>query len=92
MKVIVPRLIEDLRGKNVVSISCGGMHSACVLNNGELYMWGMGRNGQLGRGDQLESIASYRTRPLAVETFSKAKHEVLSVALGLEHSLALTNS
>ncbi len=44
-------MIESLRGKEVVSISCGGAHSAAITANGELYTWGKGRYGRLGHGD-----------------------------------------
>lgn len=46
-----PRVIESLRGKEVVSIAAGGAHSACITSNGELYTWGKGRYGRLGHGD-----------------------------------------
>uniref|UniRef100_T1IYS2 HECT-type E3 ubiquitin transferase n=1 Tax=Strigamia maritima TaxID=126957 RepID=T1IYS2_STRMM len=46
-----PRLIETLRGKEVVSIACGGGHSACITVDGNLYTWGKGRYGRLGHGD-----------------------------------------
>lgn len=35
---------------------------------GNLYLWGRGRDGQLGRGGELESIAAYRTTPQYVES------------------------
>lgn len=46
-----PRVIEALRGKGVVDISCGGSHSASITSAGELYSWGKGRYGRLGHGD-----------------------------------------
>lgn len=46
-----PRIIECLRGKEVVDIACGGAHSGCLTANGELYTWGKGRYGRLGHGD-----------------------------------------
>ena len=38
--------------KNIESIACGRYHSAAVTNNGSLYTWGCGDNGQLGRHTQ----------------------------------------
>jgi E3 ubiquitin-protein ligase HERC2 len=38
-----PRVIEALRGKDIVDISCGGAHSAAITSMGELYTWGKGR-------------------------------------------------
>ena len=47
----------------VKKVVCGGGHTAVVTEDGKLFMFGRGRDGQLGRGDQLESNASYRTEP-----------------------------
>jgi alpha-tubulin suppressor-like RCC1 family protein len=41
-----PRVIEALRGKDIVDISCGGAHSAAITSMGELYTWGKGRYGR----------------------------------------------
>ena len=46
-----PRVIETLRGTEVVEIAAGGAHSACITSTGELYTWGKGRYGRLGHGD-----------------------------------------
>ena len=46
-----PRVIESLRGREVVDVAAGGAHSACITASGELYTWGKGRYGRLGHGD-----------------------------------------
>ena len=46
-----PRVIEALRGKQVVEVSAGGAHSAAITALGRLYTWGKGRYGRLGHGD-----------------------------------------
>lgn len=46
-----PRVIETLRGKDIVDVAAGGAHSACISARGELYTWGKGRYGRLGHGD-----------------------------------------
>lgn len=33
-------------------MSCGFRHTACITEDGSLYTWGEGRNGQLGHSDQ----------------------------------------
>lgn len=45
----------------IVSIACGGFHSAFVAALGELYMCGWGKSGQLGLGD-----SNSRSIPLRV--------------------------
>lgn len=47
-----PKQIQGaLTGKNVICISAGFRHSACVTDSGELYTWGEGESGRLGLGD-----------------------------------------
>nr|XP_034301899.1 E3 ubiquitin-protein ligase HERC2 isoform X3 [Crassostrea gigas] len=68
-----PRVIDSLRGKEVVDIAAGGAHSACITANGELYTWGKGRYGRLGHGDSedqprpklVEALKSYRVVDMA---------------------------
>lgn len=31
-----------------MAIECGGYHTACLMQNGELYTWGKGNRGALG--------------------------------------------
>jgi len=52
--------------ERVKKISCGGNHTAFLGESGNLYMCGHGRNGELGRGDLLESQSVQRTEPLLV--------------------------
>ncbi|KAI8508669.1 E3 ubiquitin-protein ligase herc2, partial [Branchiostoma belcheri] len=51
-----PRVIESLRGKEVVDIAAGGAHSACITSTGELFTWGKGRYGRLGHGDSEDQM------------------------------------
>lgn len=53
-------------------------------------MFGRGRDGQLGRGDVVESMAAFRTEPKEVVNISQTlKAEVLQLALGSNHCIAL---
>jgi len=51
---------------------------------------GRGRDGQLGRGDLLESAATERTVPTLVDYFKVQNLDVTDFALGANHSIALT--
>lgn len=51
-----PRVIESLRGTEVIDIAAGGAHSACITAAGELYTWGKGRYGRLGHGDSEDQL------------------------------------
>lgn len=59
-----PRVIESLRGVEVVDIAAGGAHSACITASGELYTWGKGRYGRLGHGDSEDQL-----KPKLVRSF-----------------------
>ena len=70
-----PRVIEGLRGKDIVDISCGGAHSAAITSTGELYTWGKGRYGRLGHGDSDDQM-----KPKLVEAL--LGYRVIDVACG----------
>mmetsp|Transcript_11294 Transcript_11294/g.18047 ORF Transcript_11294/g.18047 Transcript_11294/m.18047 type:complete len:329 (+) Transcript_11294:84-1070(+) len=88
----IPQQVRRMSKNQAIEVSCGDGHTAVLCRDGELYVFGRGRDGQLGRGDQLESVASYRTEPLPIEFFTRHNLRVGQVALGGYHSLVLTNS
>ena len=89
------------RNAEVEHIGLGVAHTVCVDNKGSVYTWGWGERGQLGRGK-----FTAETIPCIVDFFEHlGKHPVhvsphrtrlvrevvKCVAVGDEHSLALTN-
>ncbi|XP_074649618.1 E3 ubiquitin-protein ligase HERC2-like [Tubulanus polymorphus] len=70
-----PRVIDTLRGKDVMDIAAGGAHSAAITASGELYTWGKGRYGRLGHGDSED-----QTKPKLVEALKG--YRVIDVACG----------
>jgi len=62
--------VKALEGIEVVDIDCGGGHTAAITSSGELYLWGRGRDGQLGREGHIESIAAARTTPILVDALA----------------------
>lgn len=61
-----PRVIESLRGIEVVDIAAGGAHSACITAAGDLFTWGKGRYGRLGHGDSEDQLKPKLVRNLGV--------------------------
>eukprot|EP00808_Paulinella_micropora_P007466 g61948.t1 len=86
----MPSKVTALAGKKVVGVSCGGGHTAAVDSEGNLYIWGRGRDGQLGRADHIESVAAYRDKPVTVEYFPDHNLKVKQVSLGKDFSMVIT--
>lgn len=63
----MPKAIESLAGVSIRKAAAGGGHTVAITDDSQLYAWGRGRNGQLGRGDVLESVAAARPEPRRVE-------------------------
>jgi E3 ubiquitin-protein ligase HERC2 len=82
-----PRQVELT---NVAYVACGSEHTAAVTTSGQVYTWGKGASGQLGHG----SATTKNTRlvtPTRVDSLYHSVIKVTSVALGSEHTLALTD-
>ncbi|GBG28740.1 RCC1 and BTB domain-containing protein 1 [Hondaea fermentalgiana] len=86
--VATPTQVHALKGKKVVQVACGGSHTLALLEDGSVYAFGKGRNGQLAAGDSLESVAAYRTTPHHVQALADFK--VLSITAGGDHSACIT--
>lgn len=86
-------LFEQDDGKEVVHIDCGSWHNGAVTKDGQLYTWGRGEDGQLGHG-QPPPESGDAAANLAVPTLVSAlqEFEVIEVALGLWHGLALLST
>ncbi len=63
----------SVAGEKFASVACGGGHTAAITTTGRLYVWGRGRDGQLGRADKVESVAAHRTTPQEVDVFGKGR-------------------
>ena len=70
-----PRVVDALRGRDIISVSCGGAHSAAITATGELFTWGKGRYGRLGHGDSEDQL-----KPKIVEAL--LGYRVVDVACG----------
>ena len=90
--VIFPKEIGNSR---VVSISAGMWHSACVLDNGRVYAWGLGTSGQLGINPKsfifekdYETGERFLSRPTLVESLISQK--IITVNCGSDYTIVLT--
>jgi len=82
-------VLDPTLKREVESVSLGFGHTAAIDKQHRLIMFGRGREGQLGRADQLESIAAYRDSPVDVTYFTSHKLEVVQAAAGQDFTLAL---
>lgn len=69
-------------------ISGGEGHSLAVCGAGKLFMWGRGREGQLGRGGLIESPAASRDNPVEVRVANG--RQVAAAACGGCHTIVCT--
>jgi alpha-tubulin suppressor-like RCC1 family protein len=91
LPVLVDLSHIQAEGDKVVSIQGGGSHSALITASGKVYLWGKGREGQLGQGDKLQSATFRRSAPVLLSTgqWKQSAMTHLQVALGEDHSLCV---
>eukprot|EP00960_Hanusia_phi_P055290 762930-Hanusia_phi.AAC.8 len=85
-----PIIVKSLVDKFIVQVSAGWMHSIALSNDGEVWVWGGNKYGQLGLGDKLDRFA-----PVKLQDVYKGSHflgSVISIAAGHGHSLFLNSS
>ncbi|KYN03844.1 RCC1 and BTB domain-containing protein 1 [Cyphomyrmex costatus] len=82
--VDTPMRLDSLRGKKVVYIACGATFTIVVMDNGNVYSWGINRYGQLDVGDE-------RDRLMPCQLNSLKGIVIVKVACGYAHTLALTD-
>ena len=68
-------------------LALGGFHSVALCDDGAVYSWGQGKQGQLGRGSTADS-----DEPALVNVVSDAAYKTISVACGFFHSIAVCAS
>jgi len=80
-----PCLITSLKGICIKEVSCGSLHTACITDTGQLYVWGCGDGSRLGLNDNND-----RHQPTRHKAFKR--HRVLKIACSKWHSLALVQA
>ena len=86
----VPKKVAEF-DSNIKQVACGGSHTAFVTKDNDLWMCGRGRDGQLGRGIQMESTAFKKTSPVQVpdiiDSNNGQKVQLQTIALGSNHTV-----
>merc|ERR1712232_1475794 len=90
----VPRVIEGLKGCAVIRVMCGNGHSMALTSEGQVYTWGLARNGTLGVGDFLSLPTDpaythdhYQDVPEVMMNLPHGIEERFSIAIGASHSI-----
>ncbi|KAJ0006063.1 hypothetical protein Pint_36726 [Pistacia integerrima] len=68
----------------VAAVSCGGLFTTVLTEEGQLWNWGASSNYELGRGDK---VGGWRPKPIP----SLEGVRIIQIASGGYHSLALTD-
>jgi len=85
-----PTQVEVLKGQKTVSVSCGYSHSACIMQDGSLRVWGGGSAGKLGIGDIADEFECFCEHPIPLPM--PGGRRVRQVACGRLHTAAVTMS
>ena len=89
--VSVPDLLEDLpeelKGKQIRHLACGGRHVVLCTEEGDVYAWGRGIAGCLGVG-----ATGCTGHPLQLRALALGKIQISSVSCGAEHTFLLTEA
>ena len=79
-----PTLVTSLKGKPIVSASCGQSHSAAICSLGNLYVWGSCQTGKLGLGSFTEKEELYCSIPTRLNIPNA--HKVTKISCGASHT------
>jgi alpha-tubulin suppressor-like RCC1 family protein len=86
MPTCILPLSDQLDPKNVRCISTGKSHSAVVGEDGDVYSWGRGWDGQLGH----EVVTEIELEPRLVRSMEKLS--CANIACGMAHTVAVTDT
>eukprot|EP01041_Mallomonas_annulata_P007795 gene7795-15945_t len=81
--ILVPKLIPKLVGIFICAVSCGAGHTVVVATDGRAFSWGVGRQGQLGHGNDFNNEG----QPRHIESLKD--QIIIAVACGIAHTIVL---
>lgn len=76
-----PLVVEGFAEEIPVAVSCGRVHSLAVTGDGQLWVWGCGKNGRLGLGSSFDE-----SEPAFVDI---ENYKVVQAVAGFDHTLLL---
>jgi alpha-tubulin suppressor-like RCC1 family protein len=79
-------VVESFRGKTIVDIACGAVHSCAVVNEGEVFAWGDNSRLQLGS----EHLATLSSLPQLIPSLVGTR--IVAVSAGAAHTIALSDN
>ena len=85
----VPTIIEGLITCQIVQLSCGELHAMGVTSEGEVYGWGVGKDGRLGTGTETNRLIPTEVVVVSVDN---VKETIKQVVCGLDGTMFLTTS
>jgi len=80
---VQPKLVESLRSFSIRSVQCGGHHSTCLSESGEVWSFGRGASGELGHGDLKDQYFPKQIRALqskVIKVISCGEHHTACVS------------
>ena len=87
--ILVPTIIEGLITCQIVQLSCGELHAMGVTSEGEVYGWGVGKDGRLGTGTETNRLIPTEVVVISVDN---VKETIKQVVCGLDGTMFLTTS
>lgn len=76
-----PYLLDTAFNEKIKDISCGDNFSGAITENGDVYTWGFGNEGQLGHGDKSDQLL-----PRKIQINQK----ITKISCGGSHAAMLT--
>jgi len=82
------KIIHTLAEKNIIQISSGMQHNACMDDEGKIYVWGSNSLGQLGITHYIQQGLK-RLYPNVLKSLIDEKFYARSIVCGENHCVAI---
>ncbi|KAF7637946.1 Protein kinase domain-containing protein [Meloidogyne graminicola] len=82
---IKPKIVESLLTEDIIDIRCGDEHLIALTENGEVFVWGKNKNGQLGIGNKNDVLI-----PIKIQI--PTRQLIKCIICGPDSTMLITNS